>query len=101
MKFYRGMIWVGAVIAVIGLIILIFQATLYVVFDIAYNFSLLDILQRFGLRDWFYSGVNGFDQSIDWALDFPLPLILIGVGGFIGLIAWKLLHDEAVWHRPP
>ena len=101
MKFYRGMMWVGTVVAVLGFIILIFQGTLYFIFGVWYDFSILDILQRVGLRDKFYTGVDGFDDAVDWLLRFPLPLVLLGLGCFFGLVALKRFHDEKTWYRAP
>src|SRR5690242_20571618 len=101
MKFYRGLMWVGTVVAVLGFIILIFQATLYFSFDVWYDFSILDILERIGLRNKFYTGVEGFDDTVDWLLHFPLPLVLLGSGCFIGLVAFKRFQDEKAWYRAP
>jgi hypothetical protein len=99
MRFYRGMIVVGTVMAALGLITLIFQATLFIVFQVWYSFSILDILQRFDWRDALDTGVVGFDDAVDWVLGVPLPIALLILGALIGLIGYKLLLDEEAWHR--
>lgn len=99
MRFYRGTIIVGTVLAVLGLITLIFQATLFIAFQVWYSFSILDILQRFRWREALDTGVVGFDDGVDWVLGVPLPFALIVLGSFIGLVGYKLLLDEEAWHR--
>lgn len=99
MGFYRGMIITGTVMAVLGLLTLIFQATLFLAFQVWYSFSILDLLQRFNWRAALDTGVVGFDQGVDWVLGIPLPLALLALGFLIGLLGYKLLLDEQAWHR--
>ena len=91
---------VGTVFTVLGLITLIFQATLFIAFQVWYSFSILDILQRFDWRQALDTGVVGFDNGVDWVLAIPLPIALLVLGIVIGLLGYKLLLDEEAWHRP-
>jgi hypothetical protein len=99
MSFCRGLIIVGTVMAVLGLITLIFQATLFIVFQVWYSFSILGILRRLEWRDALDTGVIGFGNAVDWGLGVPLPIARRFLGALIGLIGYKLLLDEEAWHR--
>ena len=100
MKFYRTLTAAGIAITMLGVLVLTFQATMYLMFREWYGFSILDILQRLTIRSYLYTNVDGFDDAVDWLLDFPLTVVLIVVGSVIGFLGFHGLREEKEWYRP-
>lgn len=100
MKFYRSLIAAGIAITILGMLVLTFQATMYLMFGEWSGLSILNILQRLTIRSYLYTNVDGFDDAVDWLLDFPLPVVLIVVGSVIGLLGFHGLQEEKEWYRP-
>jgi len=100
MKFYRAVIIAGVTMTILGVLVLTFQTTMYLVFGEWYGFSILEILQRLTIRVHLYTNVDGFDDAVDWLLDFPLPVVLIVVGSLTGFLGFHGLQQEKEWYRP-
>ena len=99
MSVNRSLIWSGALVAVLGALLLIFQATIFVIFGDWYSFSLLEILQHLRWHDSLITGVQGIDNGVDMALAVPLPVVLIVIGGLTALVGYRALQDEIKWSR--
>jgi hypothetical protein len=99
MTFYKGLIGTGITVGVLGFLVLIFQATIFLIFGQWYGFSILEILTRLNLHDYLTTNVAGLDDTVNMLLNVPLTVVLIVIGGLIGFAGFHALRDELKWSR--
>lgn len=97
--FYKSLIALGATLTIVGLLLLLFQAGLYLAFGDIHVFSAFGFLQRLGWERLLATGVVGFDATVEWALALPLGVVLAMIGVMIGVLGGSALQQEKFWHK--